>query len=284
MKAKELPCQVVGDGSDSPAEDTLTEKIFEAIGLSAADDSAYDLLIERTETNGESSVVFRDDIAVHGKCWRLGDGLEVWTVLYDGPSERYYADCRPGFRARYVHVLSPWELIEYCEDGEAIVRGRVRDGAEVVLELQNFTEVSSRLLRDPALRLGIAGLAWNVRADSGASRLVTSPSFTPASRSSDQAGENEYLIRGRVLASREIVNPVNCSPVHWIFVDSGMLRIEIVANADSIEGCLKVGAWITADVWLQGHVLAEYEVAARYEGVDADYQKGDFWGLLRRAN
>ncbi|MGH9822584.1 MAG: hypothetical protein ACREDR_04955, partial [Blastocatellia bacterium] len=262
----------------------LTEKIFEAIGLSAADDSAYDLLIDRTEKNGEPSVVFRDDIAVYGKCWRLGSGLEIWTVLYDGPSEKYYADCRPGFRARYVQVLSPWELIEYCEDGEAIVRGRLRECTDVVLELQNFTEVSSRLLREPVLRVGLAGLAWNVRVDSAPARETSAANFSPAAHTCDQAGENEYVIRGRILASSEIVNPVSRIRVHWMFVDTGVIRIEMLASLGSVDGVLGVGSWITADVWLQGHVLAEYEVAARYEGVDTDYQKGDFWGLLRRAN
>ncbi|HYL99097.1 MAG TPA: hypothetical protein VEZ90_09100 [Blastocatellia bacterium] len=295
MKAKEVPHQVTGSyGPESVlsepvapepvAEDTLTEKIFDAIGLAAADDSAYDRLIERADACGESSLVFRDNITVYGKCWHLGGGLEVWTVLYDGPSERYYADCRPAFRSRYVHILSPWELIEYCEDGEAIVRGRVKGGAEVVLELQNFTELSSRVLREPALRLGIAGLAWNVRVESGQYPLASPSSFVPASRGSDQAGENEYLVRGRVLASREIINPVNNNRVNWIFVDCGSLRIELVASSGSIGAGLKVGALISADVWLQGHVLAEHEIAARYEGVDGDYHKGDFRGLLRRAN
>ena len=46
----------------------------------------------------------------------LGLLLTYWDVL--GGS-----DCRPAFRSRYVHHVQPWELIEYDEDGEAIVRG-----------------------------------------------------------------------------------------------------------------------------------------------------------------
>jgi len=46
----------------------------------------------------------------------------------------YYADCRPAFRSRYVRTVLPWELVEYDEDGEAIVRGGVPGAPELTEE------------------------------------------------------------------------------------------------------------------------------------------------------
>ena len=80
--------------------------------------------------------------------------------LREPDGELYYADCRPAFRSRYVHIIQPWELIEYDEDGEAIVHGSSPGGAEIVFELQNLTE--NQTLRLPrgasARRAGRAGL------------------------------------------------------------------------------------------------------------------------------
>src|SRR5918999_565149 len=67
----------------------------------------------------------------------------------------YYADCRPAFRSRYVRTLKPWELVEYDEDGEAIVRGIVPGGVEVIFELQNLTELNPLAFRETQLHVGI---------------------------------------------------------------------------------------------------------------------------------
>jgi len=48
-------------------------------------------------------------------------GRQVWTVLYRSGTSTCYADCRPGFRARYT-APQPWALTS-IEEGEAIVHG-----------------------------------------------------------------------------------------------------------------------------------------------------------------
>ena len=101
--------------------------------------------------------------ALHGGCWKLGDGLEVWSILYESGAELYYADCRPAFRSRYVRTILPWELVEYDEDGEAIVRGGVPGSPEIVFELQNLTELDEAVFREPHLNVAVAGIAYAAR-------------------------------------------------------------------------------------------------------------------------
>src|SRR5215471_3248211 len=200
------------DEPPSPAEvaggDFMGE-IFEAIGFEVGDEAAFNTLAECAESNGDRSVIYRGDATLHGRCWKLGEGLEVWSVLHENAKELYYADCRPSFRSRYVHTIEPWELAEYDGDGEAVVRGSTTGGAGVVFELQNLTEVSQRVFRDNQLRVGLAGLAASVRADSGPGRSVavgSNPanafrSFEPASsypELAENACENDYVVSGHI--------------------------------------------------------------------------------------
>jgi hypothetical protein len=272
----------------------LLAEIFEAIGFDIFDEESYNLLAEHAEKAGARSCIYRGDATLHGRCWKLGEGLEVWSVLYESGKELYYADCRPAFRSRYVHRVRPWEMAEYCEDGEAIVRGAIFSGAEILFELQNLTEIKPHLLRAVELPVGLAGLAFSVQVDPGSSRTPDSGrrtptvgSFTPASvvaEYAEDACENDYLIRGRVLAWRALRNPVTLTPLVWIYLDAKDIRVELLANARSVQGRLRVGATISASIWLQGHFLEEAELSARFEGVDPDSFKGDFWSLLRRSN
>jgi hypothetical protein len=185
-------------------------------------------------------------------------------------------------------------MAEYCEDGEAIVRGAIFSGTEILFELQNLTEIKPHLLRAAELPVSLAGLALSVQVEPGPPRAPdnrrrnsTVGSFTPASvvaEYAEDACENDYLIQGRVLAWRELRNPVTAAPLVWIYVDANDIRVELLANARSVQGRLRVGATISASIWLQGHFLEEAELSARFEGVDPDCLKGDLWSLLRRSN
>jgi hypothetical protein len=96
--------------------------------------------------------------------------------------------------------------------------------------------------------------------------------------------ESDYLIRGRVLAWRYLTNPVTACGLAWVYVDTGKIRLEVIVNSNRLQGRLKIGAALSARIWLQGHVLVERDLAARYEGVDQSYETGDFWQALRRDN
>jgi hypothetical protein len=266
-------------------------EIFEAIGFEVGDEASFNTLAECAESNGERTVIYRGDATLHGRCWKLGEGLEVWSVLHENAKELYYADCRPSFRSRYVHTIEPWELAEYDGDGEAIVRGSTTGGASVVFELQNLTEVSQRVFRDNRLRVGLAGLAASVRADAGPDRIAGFGSgvqgFQPASaypELAENACENDYIVNGYALAWRILKNPVTSSELIWMYLDAKMIRLEVLANRRALRGRLKTGAMVSANIWLQGHILEETEITARYEGVDQDSMKSDFWSMLRRGN
>lgn len=74
-------------------------------------------------------------------------------------------------------------------------------------------------------------------------------------------------MRGRVIAWREMKNPHTTSDLILIDVDAGKVRLEVLVNRADIKGELKVDGWLSAEVWLQGHILSEKELQARYEGL-----------------
>ncbi len=267
----------------------MMAELFEAVGFEITDEDSYNLLVEDVEFNGQRSRVERGDAALDGRCWKLSDGLEVWSVLYEHGAEVYYADCRPAFRSRYVRVVGPWELTEYQEDGEVVVRGTLRGGQEITFELQNMTELNQNVFRESHLHVALAGIAYNARLHQpGSKRGAEAASrFELAERVAEfaeQACENDYIVSGRVLAWRDLQNPATAAALVWIYVDAGKLKVEILASRDALAGQLKIGAALTANIWLQGHVLEEADIAARYEGVDRSYDTGDFWTGLRREN
>ncbi|HKY03728.1 MAG TPA: hypothetical protein VJQ56_02495, partial [Blastocatellia bacterium] len=58
-------------------------ELFDSIGFDINDEDSYNLLVECAEASGSRSVIHRGDASLHGRCWKLGDGLEVWSVLYE---------------------------------------------------------------------------------------------------------------------------------------------------------------------------------------------------------
>jgi len=285
--AKTIPEQPI---HQEPAEGAVMAELFEAIGFEVADEHSYNLLVEYVETNGHRTRAQRGDAALHGRCWKLGNGLEVWSILYERGAEMYYADCRPAFRSRYVRTVLPWELVEYDEDGEAIVRGGVPGAPEVVFELQNLTELDDAVFRESHLHVALAGIAYAARVQpSGGSKRRSEPPhrFELAERLegfADKACENDYVVSGRVLSWRDVKNPVTAAELVWIYVDASVIKVEVLVNKRALRGELSIGAEITANIWLQGHVLEENDMLARYEGVDREYEQADFWARLRRGN
>jgi len=263
----------------------MMDATFETIGLEVPSEKAINFLAERAENQGEPTQLARRGAVLHGRCWKLGEGLEVWTVLYEsGTGDVFYANCRPGFRARYMQRIAPWALTEYDEEGEAIVHGYC-DGSdtEVLFELQNLTEVGVAGFRAKALHVGLCGLAYRARvcAREMNSRWMPLEQSAP----SRAAHENDWSLRGRVLAFKPLRNPLSGSELYWIYLDLGTLRLEVLVNARALlGGKLAVGATLSAEVWLQGHVLDEQALQLRYEGVDTSFSMTNFWSRLSRSN
>ena len=257
---------------------------FATIGLDLANETAFNTLAMRAGDCGEATLLPRRGAVWHGRCWKLGDGLEVWTVLYEnGTGETSYADCRPAFRARYTHYLAPWALTEYDEEGEAVIHGYCQDtGAEVLFELQNLTELAPTTFHVGSLCVGLCGLAYRAQVSSKKLPEMWEPLEKAAP---DQARhENDWRLRGRVAAFRPLRNPLSGSDLYWVHVELEKLRLEVLVNRSVLRGALRVGATFTADVWLQGHVWDERALRRRYEGVDYTFAPVDFWRHLKRLN
>ena len=258
---------------------------FETIGLEVPSEKAINFLAERAENQGEPTQILRRGAVLHGRCWKLGEGLEVWTVLYESETgDVFYANCRPGFRARYTQRVGPWALTEYDEEGEAVIHGYC-DGSEVevLFELQNLTEVGASGFGLPALHVGLCGLAYRARV---CARDMTAR-WLPLERAvpSRAAHENDWILRGRVIAFKPLRNPLSGSELYWVYVDLGALKLEVLINSRALAGGqLHVGATLSAEVWLQGHVLTDHTLRLRYEGVDHSKGVDYFWSHFSRTN
>lgn len=261
------------------------EETFEAIGIDVPSERDFNHLAERAGDQGEPSQLLRRGAVLHGRCWKLGEGLEVWTVLYEsGTGDIFYADCRPGFRARYTQRISPWALTEYDEEGEAIVHGYC-DGTEteVLFELQNLTEVGFEGFNAQELHVGLCGLAYRARvcAREERPRWKALEECAPARA----AHENDWSLCGRVLSFKPLRNPLSGGELYWAYLDLEHFKLEVLINQRALRGgALRVGSTLAADVWLQGHVLDRRALLSRYEGLDRSTKPAELWTRLRRRN
>lgn len=262
------------------------DETFEAIGLELPSEKDYNHLAERAGTQGEQTLLKRRGVVLHGRCWKLGQGLEVWTVLYEsGTGEIFYADCRPGFRARYTQRISPWALTEYDEDGEAIVHGYC-DGTEteVLFELQNLTEVGAGGFRAQELHVGLCGLAYRARVSAAHGERTRWQPLEEAAPSR-AAHENDWMLSGRIVSFKTLRNPLSGSELYWVYLDLERFKLEVLVNRRSLRGDpLRNGSTLHAEVWLQGHVLDSRTLVSRYEGADRSIALADHWTHLRRRN
>jgi hypothetical protein len=256
------------------------ESGFEAIGLEVSNKTAFDTLAESVERRGEVSRLTRTGGVLHGRCWRIGEGLEVWTVLYQSETgEVFYADCRPGFRARFRQRISPWMMTEFAEAGEALIRGFIQDTeTEVLFELQNITEVGAKNFQNNSLLIGLCGLAHRAE--------IVSDEPEKCWKSVGKAERrNVWNLCGKILAFNSLKNPVSGSDLIWLHLDLGDFDLEILVNQKNLSGeDLEIGAYIRAEVWLQGHIISESTFFSRYEGIDYTHRTVDFWQKLKRPN
>jgi hypothetical protein len=251
------------------------EIAFDAIGLEIPNEKAFHNLAEDAEKRGEVSTLARTGGVLHGRCWRLGKGLEVWTVLYESAEtgEVFQTDCRPGFRARFAQRLNPWIMTEFDREGEALIHGYIEDtDAEVLFELQNLTEVGVRNFEHLTLSVGLCGLAYSARASARKER-----SFWKPLGEKGEKNENDWKLCGEVISFEALSNPYSGSDLYWVFLDLNEFDLEILVNQRSLAGDgLVVGGSLRADVWLQGHIVSESTRRIAYEGVDYSVSTVDF--------
>lgn len=254
---------------------------FEAIGFSVTDEMSYRALAQEARERGDLTRSRRKYGTVHGCCWQLGAGLEVWTMLYESGEGIFYADCRPAFRARQLCRFYPWEILEYEQDGEATLLGRMRDsGRHLICAIQNLTEVDLKKLPADHLTAAISGLAYRGRV-LGRSRRSHGLEEAIGCR---ESAENDYQILGKIVFTRRLRNHHTTSDLCAIGVDLGDMQLEVVVNQKNLVGDPQPGRLLDATIWLQGHVLSERHLEARYEGVDSRIPRQHHWRKLRRSD
>jgi hypothetical protein len=260
------------------------EIAFDAIGIEFSSKNAFNALAEDVGKRGEISRLKRKSGVLHGRCLKLGEGLEIWNVLYESGTGEVFANCRPGFRARYPQEISPWVLTEFDEDGEAIIHGFIETGeTEVLFELQNLTEVGTLILEQNSIKVGLCGLAHRAEVFNKEHRLFWQ-SYDEETLNI-MADENIWSLCGKVVAFEEIRNPLSGGELYWVYLDIGKLKLEVLVGKRKLKGAkLKVGAFIKADVWLQGHILNKFDFRSTYEGVDLSFRTVDFWKKFKRLN
>jgi hypothetical protein len=259
------------------------EETFRAIGFVVPDEAAYNTVAELAEARGARTRIRRRGVTLHGCCWKVGGGVEVWTILYESSNEYYYADCRPAFRPRHAQPIESWELVEFDEDGEAVVEGRLAHAASpVTFELQNLTELEEEIFNQTRLSVALGGLAYDVRI----APLGAAPGITPSTRQAAVAPPDgsDYVVTGRVMESGSLRNAYTEAELVWMLVDVGGLQLEIVVERGALEGDASPGTKVEAELWLQGYVVDERVERERYEGVDPDWEPAESWSFLRRGN
>lgn len=261
------------------------EIAFEAIGIEIGNEAAFNNLAENIGRRGEISRLSRKSGTLHGRCLKLGDGLEVWSVLYESETgEVYFSDCRPGFRARYAQKISPWILSEFDKEAENVIHGFVENSeTEVLFELQNLTEVGSKIFDTSVLNVGLCGLAYRAeiaeRAEGKFWRAFDEVALNVI------ADENDWSLCGEVIAFEPLKNPLSGTNLFWIYLDLGEFRLEVLVNQRALEGeKLKVGVYLQADIWLQGHILQDRPASYLYEGIDWSIRPADFWKSFKKPN
>ncbi len=261
------------------------EIAFDAIGIEITNETAFNNLAEDVEKRGEASRLTRGAGVLHGHCLKLGEGLEIWTVLYEsGTGEVAYADCRPAFRARYAQKIAPWILTEVDEEGTATIHGFIENSdTEVLFGLQNLTELETRSFEQNSLQIGLCGLAYKAEILDKAE-----PTYW---KSYDEIAlnvvgeENSWSLCGRILAFESLRNPVSGSHLYWLYLDLGELKLEILVNRRLLKSeKIKVGKFIRAEIWLQGHILSDRSNSFAYEGVDWSHRTVDFWKQFKKNN
>jgi hypothetical protein len=258
------------------------EIAFDAIGLEVTNETAFNNLAEDAGKRGEVSRLTRKSGVLHGRCWRLGEGLEVWTVLYESDTgEVFHADCRPGFRARFTQRINPWILTEFEEEGEALVHGFIEDtDVEVLFELQNLTEVGAKNFQQETLSVGLCGLAYRAKVLSRKERTLWKSFDENAAKH-----ENDWSLCGEIIAFNALSNPFSGSDLYWVHLSLNDFELEVLVNQRALHGDeLFVGAFLKADVWLQGHILSESTRRSSYEGVDYSVRTVDFWKKFKKLN
>jgi hypothetical protein len=99
------------------------------------------------------------------------------------------------------------------------------------------------------------------------------------------ADENAWSLCGRVVAFETLRNPFSGTDLYWLYLDLGEMKLEVLVNQRVLPSeKIKVGKFVRAEVWLQGHIVGEISKRFGYEGVDRSARTVDFWKQFKKVN
>jgi hypothetical protein len=101
------------------------------------------------------------------------------------------------------------------------------------------------------------------------------------------SNENDWSLCGKVLDFEPLRNSFSGNELYWLYLDLGELKLEVLVNQRTLNNKkLRVGSFIRADIWLQGHIsnLNASRNLFLYEGVDWNTRTVDFWKTFKRPN
>lgn len=261
------------------------EVAFDAIGLEISNIKTINLLAETADERGEVSRLKRREGILHGRCWKLGEGIEVWTVLFESPAgDFFYADCRPGFRAKFQQKISPWTMTEFEEEGQVIIHGYCQNSeTEILFELQNLTEVGTSSFSYSVLNVGLCGLAYQAQIISKRSDFVWQ--LIEKESTTTSPTKNNWELVGEIISFRELRNPLSGNDLYWLYLNIGKLNLEVLVSKKMLKGQkIEKGRFLAAKIWLQGHIFDGSLFKNRYEGVEPFARTIDFWKKFKRLN
>jgi hypothetical protein len=258
--------------------------IFEAIGFKLQDEADYQRLAETVCQKGIPSLISRRGAILRGYCWALNGGIEIWTILHESKKGTYFADCRPAFRSQRICEVTSWEVIEFIEDGEVLVSGSIQK-LKLIFQLQNFTDLSESVYQLSSFTTNLAGLCYRAKIfHSPLTPQITSRSLSHPTPTGTKYYENDYLVTGKVVGWQELNNPITNEAFFRLDVKIGEFQLELLVGKKQCKGTILDNAWISAEVWLQGHIVHQKEQQAKYEGLDVSIPSAEHWSVLKREN
>ena len=99
------------------------------------------------------------------------------------------------------------------------------------------------------------------------------------------ADENAWSLCGRIIDFEILRNSFSGSDLYWLYLDLGEMKLEVLVNRRVLESeKIKIGKFVRAEVWLQGHITGGISKRFGYEGVDRTVRTVDFWKQFKKVN
>jgi hypothetical protein len=205
---------------------------------------------------------------------RIGDGRSFSRRLPTGFSRSLHAESKP---LVFIRRRSRWRSRH-----RRLCR---KSPGRNFLSTAKLNGTATKIFERKFLTVGLCGLAYRARVAAADDEALEWRRLSETAGNSD-ADQADWRLSGHVINYNALRNPFSGSDLYWIHLDLGNFELEILVNRRRLIGdkLLRVGANVKADVWLQGHIVAESTFLSSYEGVDWSGNAADFWKNYKKLN